>query len=103
MSDDIIISTVSDEALESMHTAAEALVDALMAPLPKMKESDNPVHYDRQCQHSVFGNGVIRLLIAMSEKIGPLDMDAIRSAGFQAMIYVNTIAEPIGEDPPTVN
>lgn len=103
MTDDIQISTIADETLESMHVAAEALVDVLMAPLPKMKDGDNPVHYDRQCQHSVFGNGVIRLLIAMSEKIGPLDMEAIRSAGFQAMIYVNTIAEPVGEDPPIVN
>jgi hypothetical protein len=90
----IVVEEVSLEKLTEMQVASDRLVDSLYVLLPPRGDMSAD-HYDSTCQHTVLGNAVIRLLISISEKMGPLDFHALRSASFQAFAYVNSIAEPV--------
>lgn len=90
----IVVENVPLEKLNAMQEASDRLVDSLHALLP-LRLDMCVDQYDSTCQHTVLGNAIIRLLISISEKMGPLDFNALRSASFQAFAYVNSIAEPV--------
>jgi hypothetical protein len=86
--------SIPAETHEAMQTAADNLVDLMKLLLPPQGER-TPDEYDAISQHTIVGNAMIRILIAISEKIGPLDLGAIRNGAFQGIAYVSSVAQPI--------
>jgi hypothetical protein len=97
MTESIEFRTIPEEKIIAMQSASDALIDS-MRFLVEPKGDLTADQHDSLLQHTVFGNSVIRVLISMSEKLGPLDLSAIRAASFQAIAYVSSIAEPVNND-----
>lgn len=98
MTEKIQVEKFSDENINAMQAASDALVETMRFLVPPRGERSLD-EYDSLIQHTIFGNAVIRVLISMSEKLGPLDLGAIRHAGFQAISYVSSIAQPVHTEP----
>jgi len=82
-----------------MQTAADNLVDLMKLLLPPQGDRTHE-QYDAISQHTIVGNAMIRILIAISEKIGPLDLGAIRNGAFQGIAYVSSVAQPVTDPNP---
>lgn len=90
---------VSEETVKKMQEHSDALIESMRSLVAARGEI--PIEeYEGLVQHTIFGNAIIRLLISISETVGPLDFNALRSAAWQALAYVNHIAEPVGNGNP---
>ena len=90
----VVVEHVSLEKLNEMQSASDKLVESLYSLIPPRGEMCAE-HYDSTCQHTILGNAIIRLLISISDKMGPLDLHALRSASYQAFAYVTHVSEPV--------
>lgn len=87
-----VLVDVPEEKLELMQKAGEDLIESMLVMLPP--QGDMPQeHYDSYVQHIIVGNAMLRVLIAMSEKMGELDPVAIRIGIDSALNYSIAVSE----------
>lgn len=97
-----VLVDVPPEQLEAMQKAGEALIDSMLVMLPPRGKM--PIdEYDAFCQHMILGNAVVRILIAMSDKMGALDPGAIRLGAMSAINFTMTAGEVVQAVEPKVS
>jgi hypothetical protein len=74
------------------------VIVTLLPIVPPRIEGQTEESYDDITQQTLIGNGIIRLLISISDKVGPLSMTAIRIGALQAMQYVESVSVPVDGD-----
>lgn len=96
------IEEISAETLEILQSSADTLVVTMRSIVEPKPPGMGEDQYDALVQHTIVGNAIVRILIAVSEKVGPLDMGAVRNGAFQALSYVSSVAQPVTDPNPGV-
>lgn len=97
MNDETKIKTGIEGAMEAVQLLCDNIIVTMRPNVIPRIEGQTEESYDAIIQQTLIGNAIIRLLISISVRVGPLNMTAIRIGALQAIQYVESVAEPVDE------
>jgi hypothetical protein len=98
MTDETKIKTDNAGAMEAVQILCDDIIFTLRPIVPPRIEGQTEESYDDFTQQTLIGNAIIRILISISTRVGPLNMTALRIGALQAMQYVESVSEPVDRD-----